>query len=1072
MIGVRSFNASSAQKGMWLAQKMAPDSPNHPLFMWDVDGELDVAVMESTFRYVLTEAEVLRVTFVDDGDEVRLVARELGDWAPFYLDLSEQDDPEQAARDALSDLIREPFDLERDILFRMGVIKLEAARYLVSIAYHHLVTDGFGSSGMLSRRLAEVYTALAGGQEVPKLPEAWDAEPFANEQAEYLASDTFTEDQEFWRDYLTDAPAPAQLPRIPMSESMRSALAEPVSRVDRWAQQLGGAIGMVSRTLSVTHTEADIWAETARSMGVWMSSLISSAAAVFLRHRCNLPEFLFTLVVANRSGTAAKNPGVAVNVVPVRVKVPLDATFSDIADAMVDETYEIFGHTAFHYSEIQRASGTELSDRGSYGAAVNVVEFVDTIMFGEHQAGYLGATTGVFDELSVTISADGRPDGDLYIRLDAPKNLYTGAELRFIGAELIAYIRALMVADPEQPIGTLNVPSGPERDRLLTAPNETDVPLPGLTLPELFARQVAESPDAIALVSGADTVSYQSLDERSTQLAEALQCREIGQEAVVAIALPRSIDLVVAQLAVLKTGGAYLPLDPAYPIERIKSVLGDSVVHAVLTDAETIGRIPASLDIPTLLLEDEIGSEVTGATLGAPRLDNLAAVLYSFDSAGAAKGVALTHGNLQRFVLDRRWQSDQGSTTLWHSPNTFDATVFEVWVPLLNGGRVVVAPAGELDVDTLADLRAANEICTLWLPAGQFSAIATQPLAGLREIWTGGDAVSAAVLSRARHANPDVTIVSGYGPTETTVLATAHRLTEDDDAHNAVQIGRPLDNTTVYVLGPGLTPVPVGVTGELYVAGTGVARGYAGRAPQTAARFVACPFGTAGQVMYRTGDRVRWGTDGKLEYVGQLGSEARIRGFRVDPAEIEEALTGHSGVAQAIVVAKTDNSDQQRLVAYVVPGNGEADSQVSSADLRRFAADRLAEFMVPSVFVVLERLPLAANGKLDRAALPEPEFGGEYRAPRDEDERALAKAFADVLELDRVGIDDDFFDLGGNSLRAIRLVGLIRAELDIEVSIRTLFATRTVAAVSSMRKDLARSSRPTLRKRTKDGQVV
>lgn len=1061
---MRSFNASSAQKGMWLAQKMAPDSPNHPLFMWDVDGELDVAVMESAFRYVLNEAEVLRVTFVDDGEGVRLVPRELGDWAPFYLDLSERDDPEQAARDALADLIREPFDLERDILFRMGVIKLEAARYLISIAYHHLVTDGFGSTGLLSRRLAEVYTALVRGEDVPALPEPWDAEPFATEQVEYLASDTFAEDQEFWRDYLTDAPPPAQLPRIPMSESMRSALSEPVSRVDRWAQQLGGAIGMVSRTLSVTHTEAGIWAETAKSMGVWMSSLISSAAAVFLRHRCNLPEFIFTLVVANRSGTASKNPGVAVNVLPVRVKVPLDATFSDIADAMVDETYEIFGHTACHYSDIQRASGTELSDRGSYGAAVNVVEFVDTIMFGEHQAGYLGATTGVFDELSVTISADGRPDGDLYIRLDAPRNLYTGAELRFIGAELIAYIRALMVADPEQPIGTLNVPSGPERDRLLTAPNETEAPLPGLTVPELFARQAAQSPDAIALSSGVESITYRTLDERSTQLAEALQLRHIGPEAVVAVALPRSIDLVVAQLAVLKAGGAYLPLDPAQLIERVKPVIGDAAVRAVLTDAETIGRIPASLDIPTLLLEEEIGTDASGATLAAPRLDNLATVLYSFDSAGAPKGVALTHANLQRFVLDRRWRCDEGGATLWHSPNTFDATIFEVWVPLLSGGRVVVAPPGDLDVGTL------GEISRLWLPAGQFSAIATQPLAGPREIWTGGDAVSAAVLSRARQANPDVTIISGYGPTETTVLATAHRLTEDDDAHNAVQIGRPLDNTSVYVLGPGLTPVPVGVTGELYVAGRGVARGYAGRAAETAARFVACPFGAEGQVMYRTGDRARWGTDGKLEYVGQLGTEARIRGFRVDPAEIEEVLTGHSGVAQAIVVAKTDNSGQQRLVAYVVPADG--DDQVSSTDLRRFAADRLAEFMVPSVFVVLERLPLAANGKLDRAALPTPEFGGEYRAPRDEDERALAKAFADVLELDRVGIDDDFFDLGGNSLRAIRLVGLIRAELNLEVSIRTLFATRTVAAVSGMRKDLARSSRPSLRKRTKDGHVV
>ena len=373
---MRSFSASSAQNGLWLAQRMSPETLNHALILWDVDGELDVAVMESAFRHVLGEAEVMRVTFVDDGSGLRQVPRELGDWRPFFLDFSGAADPEQAAREALAGVVGQPFDLERDLLLRLGVVRLAAVRSLVVIAYHHLVSDGYGAGGLLSRRLAEVYTALARGSKIPELPHPWDAESSAAEAAEYRASQKFAEDTEFWQAYLADAPAPAQVPRVALSDSAPSALFEPLGSADRWAQ-LAGAIGMVSRTLAVRQAEADAWTATAKSMGVWTSSLLTAAAAVFFRHRCDQPEFLLSLAVANRSGVASRTPGLAVNVVPVRVKVPLGATFTEIADAIVDETYEIFGHTACHYSDIQRASGTSLSGRGSFGAVLNVVEFAE-----------------------------------------------------------------------------------------------------------------------------------------------------------------------------------------------------------------------------------------------------------------------------------------------------------------------------------------------------------------------------------------------------------------------------------------------------------------------------------------------------------------------------------------------------------------------------------------------------------------------------------------------------------------------------------------------------------------------
>lgn len=1073
---LRSLGASSAQKGLWLAQKMSPGTLNHALFMWDVDGVLDTAVMESAFRHVLGEAEVLRVNFVDDGGELRQVPRELGDWRPFFLDFSDAADPEQAAREALADLVGQPFDLERDLLLRLGVVKLAAARSLVVIAYHHLVSDGYGAGGLLSRRLAEVYTALVRASPVPELPHPWEAEPFAAEAAQYRDSPAFADDTQFWRTYLADAPAPAQVPPIALSDAARSALSEPMGRADRWSQ-LADSIGMASRTLTVPRAEVDAWTETAKSMDVWMSSLLAAAAAVFFRHRCDRPEVLFSLAVGNRVGVASRSPGLAVNVVPVRVKVPLGATFTEIADAIVDETYAISGHTACHYSDIQRASGTVLSGRGSFGAVLNVVEFAEQLHFADSPARQLGATTGAFDELSIGTYTDGSADSDLYLRLDAPAVLYSRAELRFIGEELISYIRALTVAG-SQPVGALDVVSGVERDRVLTAPNDTAVPLPGLTVPELFARQVQRTPAAVAVVSGDSAVSYRELDERSSRLAAALRRRAVGPEVVVAVAMPRSVDLAVALLGVVKAGGAYLLIDPTTPLARSRSTVGDSSARVLLTEAAAADALSAELGVPVMAFED-LWSDTTedGAREFAdpPHLDNLLAVMHSSASTGA--GVAVTHRNLQRLVLDRQWHEGSRGTVLWHSPPASEALVLQWWVPLLNGGRVVVAPAGELDLEALTELRAANEITTMWLPPGLFSAIAAERptwLAGLREVWTGGDRVTTAAVRRVREACPDLTIVSGHGPTETTVFAASHRLTAEEPAQHAGAVGRPMDNTALYVLGPGLAPVPVGVVGELYVAGPGVARGYCGRSGPTAERFLACPFGPAGGLMYRTGDRVRWGTEGSLEYVGRAGDQAELRGVRVEPAEIDEVLSEHSGLAQSAVVARSDDAGQPRLVAYVVPAvGGDREADLSPEELRRFVAERLPEFMVPSVFVVLDRLPVTVGGRVDRASLPEPAFDdGQYRAPRNHTERVLAQAFAEVLELDRVGIDEDFFDLGGNSLRAIRLVGLIRTELNFEVSIRTLFAARTIAGLSDRWKDLTQSSRPTLRRRTKEGEVL
>ncbi|MFI7344380.1 AMP-binding protein [Streptomyces sp. NPDC050085] len=1041
---MRTFGASSAHEGMWRAQQLAPDTPNHALTMWDVDGELDAAVMESAFLHVMGEAEVLRVNFVDEGGEggaggegggLRLRTRELGDWRPFFLDLSDRDDPEQAAREELADLVREPFDLANDLLLRLGVVRLAPARSLLVIAYHHLVSDGYGAGGLLSKRLAEVYTALLRGQDVAPLPHPWDAESFAAEAVAYRSSEQFTEDSAFWRDYLTDAPAPAQVPRVALPDALRATLNEPLSSADRWSE-VAGTIGMVSRTLTVPRAESDAWTEAAKASGIWMSQLLAGAAAVYFRHRCDRPEFLFSLAVGNRIGVASRTPGLAVNVVPVRVKAPLDASAADLADAIVDETYEISDHAACHYSDIQRASGTAMSGRGSYGAVLNVVEFAEQLHFGDSPASYSGATTGTFEELSIGVYADGSPDSDLFIRLDAPESLYDRAELRFIGEELIAYIRAV-VADGERPVGALDLLAGADRERVLTAP---DAAAPQGTVTGLFARQVQETPDAVALVSGESTVSYRELDERSDRLAAALRSRHVAPETVVAVALPRSVELAVALLAVAKAGAAHAPVDPASPADGIATLLADASAGALLTDVATAGALGDGLAVPVLVAAD-LAADATGAPESVPAYeDGLLAVVRGTSTTGADTAVGVTHRNVVR-LAGQRAEAGRGGV-LWHAPHASDAFALDLWVALLNGGRAVVAPAGDLDTDALQ----APGLSAAWLPAGLFSAIAAQRpegLAGLREVWTGGERVSAAALRRVREACPGLTVLDGHVTT---------------------------DGSARYVLGPGLAPVPVGVTGELYVGGPGVTRGHPGRPGATAERFVPCPFGPPGSRMYRTGDRVRWSDDGRLEYVGRVGAQSDVRGIRVEWAEVEDALSEHTDLAQAAVDARPDDTGQQRLVAYVVAAAGRS---VSADELRRFATGRLPEVMVPTVFTVLEALPVTADGRVDRAALPEPAFDdGTYRAPRNDTERTLATAFAEVLELERVGIDDDFFDLGGNSLRAIRLTGLIRAELNLEVSIRTLFAARTISGLSDMWADLGRSSRPKMRRRTREGAVL
>jgi len=595
-----------------------------------------------------------------------------------------------------------------------------------------------------------------------------------------------------------------------------------------------------------------------------------------------------------------------------------------------------------------------------------------------------------------------------------------------------------------------------------------------LTIPVLFAAQVARTPDAVAVEDDNETLTYRQLDARATHLADRLNAHGAGPETIIAVALPRSAELITGLVAITKTGAAYLPIDPTYPSERTTAILTDAAPRLLITDTATAKTLPPA-NIAVLLVDTTETPDPTTTDPGhnnpRARPDNLAYIMYTSGSTGDPKAVAITHRCVVELASDDCWGDAQGRV-LVHSPLAFDASTYEVWVPLLRGGALVILAGASYDVTALTQLITTRKVTAAFLTPALLDLVVDGPIesfTAVRQLWVGGDALSPGAVTRLRAAHPQLVVINGYGPTETTTFATYHTFDAPmAGACGSVPIGGPLGNVRVFVLDGGLCPVPVGVAGELYIAGAGVARGYRGRAGLTAERFVACPFGPAGSRMYRSGDVVRWTAQGVLEFVGRADEQVKIRGFRIEPGEIEATLTAHPWVRQAVVIAHRapggiDGSGVKQLVGYVVlEAQTGADAHTAqapeatqpaewAAQLRGFVSARLPGYMVPAVVVVMEALPLTVNGKVDRRALPAPQLTSAvvYRAPGDEREAVLAVIFAEVLGVARVGVDDEFFDLGGHSLSATRLVARIRAELGGDIPIRVVFDTPTVAGLAA-----------------------
>jgi amino acid adenylation domain len=562
-------------------------------------------------------------------------------------------------------------------------------------------------------------------------------------------------------------------------------------------------------------------------------------------------------------------------------------------------------------------------------------------------------------------------------------------------------------------------------------------------VPALFRAQAARTPDAVAVRSDAAVLTYAELDAHADRLARQLTDAGVHPHAPVAVLMERSAELVVALLAVLRAGAHYVPLDPAQPEWRLAWTVRDAGAAVLLADGPSPPPwLPAGLRVlavgaggPTDRFEVSVDP------------DAAAYVMYTSGSTGTPKGVVTTHRNVADLAACRQFRAGAHERVLFHSPHTFDASTYEIWVPLLTGGTVVVAPPGPLDPAVLGQTLSTHRVTGLWLTADLFRTVADlcpEVLAGLREVWTGGDVVSPQALRQVLRTCPTLTVVNGYGPTEATTFATCHRPARPAGG-DPVPIGRPLDGTRAYVLDAVLGLAPPGTVGELYLAGAGLARGYLNRRALTAERFVADPFGPPGSRMYRTGDLARWTDAGELAFVGRSDGQVKIRGFRVEPGEVEAALQACPGVARAVVVDRPDSAHGRQLVAYLVPADVNIDG------VRRRISRALPAHLVPAVLVPLDTLPLTSHGKVDRRALPDPAppVRRAARTPRNMRERAVRDAFAEVLGQPGLTVDDGFFESGGHSLLALRLVARLEGALGVRLPVAALYDASTPAALAA-----------------------
>ena len=999
---------TSAQYGIWTGQQLDPVSPAYNTAEYvEIRGEIHTGLLARAIRQVVDETGTLRVRF-GETDGVPHQTPDPRDWAVHVADLRTEVDPMAGAERWMAEDVAQPVDLTEDVLFGHAILRVGDERFLWYHRVHHVLLDGYGLA-LVARRVAEVYTALARGEEPPA--HGFDTlESVTASDAAYATSADHDRDREFWLDYHRDRPAPATL----------------AGRSAPLARHVVRASGGID-----TATVAALRAVATANRATW-TEVLTAGIAAYVHRMTGADQVSLALPVMLRLGSAAlRVPSMVLNVVQLYTDFAADPDLAAVTGQVRDHLRESRRHHRYRYEELRRDLNLVGGERTLFGPSANLMPFDYDLRFDDHPSVVRNVSAGLVEDLAVNVYD--RADGDgLLIALDGNPNLYSEADLATHVDRFRVFLRRLADA-PDCPVGTIDLLLHDERELLLHKWNDTARDWPTNTVPGLLAERVAATPDRTALVASDATLTYATLADRVARLAGLLVARGAGPGEVVLLLLPRTSDAVVALFAVVHAGAAYLPADPDYPAHRVALLVEDAEPYLVVTTTELAALLPTGM--PTVVLDEE--PTVAGIPPASITPNHPLCLIYTSGSTGRPKGAWTTHAGLVNLFHHHRTTMipDGRLRAALTASLSFD-TSWEGLLWLLAGHELHL-----IDDDTRRDpaelvrhitahgidfLDVTPTYAVELLTAGLLAPGAHRPAV----LALGGEAAGPALWSALRAA-PEIVAYNLYGPTEATVDTAWARLSDSETP----VIGRPVANGRCYVLDRGGRLGPPGAVGELYVAGAPVGLGYHRRPELKADRFVDDPYGPPGARMYRTGDLARWRSDGLLECLGRADDQVKIRGFRIEPGEVEAALAAHPDVTQVAVVARDD-----RLVAYVVPGS------VAPAELRRWAAERLPDHLVPPVYVPLDRLPTTVSGKLDRAALPAPTVHGG-RQPDTTCQRTLCQLFAEVLDVP-VDLDTDFFAAGGHSLLVSRLLGRIRDTFGVRLGIRDVFDAPTVAGLA------------------------
>ena len=1019
---------SFAQQRLWLLSQLSPERADYNVpVLLRIDGPLDAEALEWSLGQLVARHEALRTVFPVEHGKPHQLLLEAAQCPPRRVEVAEAHLEERAREEAAL-----PFRLERGPLLRATLFRLGDGRHALLLVMHHIVTDGW-SLEVLARELAALYQARRDGSKaaLPELPLQYA--DFSEWQREWLSGEVLDTQLSYWRSQLAGVPSALELP------------------TDRPRPAVQTSRGSSHRFGLEPALTARLGALGARE-GVTLFATLLSVFQILLHRYSGQEDILVGTPAANRGRVELEGlVGFFVNTLVMRARLGGAPTFREVLARARDTTLSAYSHQDVPFEKL-----VEVLQPRRDPSRTPLIQAVFALELEQPRWRLPGLSvepseleTGTAQfELTLTLAA--APDGGLRGTLNFNSDLFEASTARRM-AEHFRTLAAGLVADPGQRISRVPLWDEEERRRVLVEWNATAVEYPrDRTLHELFEERAAREPGRIALLAGEQALSYGELERWANRLARRLWAAGVGPETRVAICLERSPELVVGLLAILKAGGCYVPLDLAYPAQRLAFMLEDSRAAVLVTRRALVERLPAFagrvLDI------DEEGEPLPEDAPGVPvHPDSPAYVLYTSGSTGRPKGVAIPHRGVVRLVTGAAYAPlVPGDVVLQIATVQFDASAWELWSTLLSGATLALFPPHAPTLGELGAFIEQRKVTATLLTSGLFQQLVDAELGrleGLRQLLVGGDVLSVPHARRVLEALPDCRLVNVYGPTENSVITTA-AVVRAGDIGASVPIGVPLRNTTVYLVDKDLQPVPVGVPGELLTGGEGLARGYVERPELTAERFIPDAFsGKPGARLYRTGDLARWRADGSLEFLGRMDGQVKIRGFRIELGEVESTLAGHPAVREVAVLAWGDSAQDKRLVAYVVPRE-----PVEGLQLRGFLRERLPEHLVPSAFVLLEAMPLTPNGKVDRRALPAPDVSAlavrDETAPRTPNETLLASIWCELLAVSRLGVHANFFELGGHSLLATQVISRIRQQLGVELPLSALFEAPTIAELA------------------------